>query len=333
LSLLPDDVLYTFDENERNRVAERMLAARASARRALEASREHMARQHQRQHARPAVTYTVGQLVYCYRPKVPVGGSVKLARFYNGPYRIDRVLPGERAYMCVHVHTGESRVCHVDNLKPYHTSELRDEVVSEPEPYQPTEAEVDRVIRYMDRSVRAALRTVPLSRLRPALSSALGDEYQRMPELARGTVLPLLPLPSLPRAAAPSLPQPVPRSLPQSLPPPVPTGAAASSRAPPSVQRPQLSLPPPVRAQPPQSDAMDVSSSSSDESDTAPPPPPPPRGRRSRRGRRHGGQRRQQGEQPRTPNSGARYWANVREQYPIEATGPRQRQPPSRFYE
>jgi hypothetical protein len=36
---------------------------------------------------------------------------------------------------------------------------------------------------------------VPLPRLRPALAAALGDEYQRQPALARGTVAPLSPYP------------------------------------------------------------------------------------------------------------------------------------------
>jgi hypothetical protein len=82
-----------------------MLQARAAAARAFQASRNKLAQRQQVQH-RTAPTYEPGALVYCYRRQVPTGGSVKLARFYVGPYRVEGVLKGERAYVCVHLSNG-----------------------------------------------------------------------------------------------------------------------------------------------------------------------------------------------------------------------------------
>jgi len=74
-------------------------------------------------------------------------------------------------------------------MKPYNVSQVwrPDEIPTE-KPYEATPEETERVIRTMDKAVRSALRTVPLSTLRPALSDALGDEYQRIPQLTHGSI-------------------------------------------------------------------------------------------------------------------------------------------------
>eukprot|EP00952_Eustigmatos_sp_NYUAD-ZCMA_P005802 25125-Eustigmatos_ZCMA.PRE.1 len=74
-------------------------------------------------------------------------------------------------------------------MKPYHISlTWRPDEIPTERPYEATPEETERVISAMDKAVRSAIRTVPLSRLRPALSSALGDQYQRIPQLAHGSI-------------------------------------------------------------------------------------------------------------------------------------------------
>lgn len=57
-----------------------------------------------------------------------------------------------------------------------------------PEAAIPSEQQIDRTITHLDHTLRNAIRAVPLERLRPVLSSALGDEYRRVPELTRGMI-------------------------------------------------------------------------------------------------------------------------------------------------
>ena len=183
LVLLPQEVRDSLTEPDRHQALQRLHEARAAAREAMRKSQERS--QQDTAHRRAPPPYKIGDLVMTYKPQ----GEGKFALPYSGPYRIDRFLHEGRTLSLVHVDTGEIRCSHIDNTKPFQQSkELRPEEAVPPEAAIPSEQQIDRTITHLDHTLRNAIRAVPLERLRPVLSSALGDEYRRVPELTRGMI-------------------------------------------------------------------------------------------------------------------------------------------------
>ena len=194
LHVLPLDVRSTLADQERHQVLHRLREARRLAATRLSEAQAKMKASHDKGKPAP-LPYKVGDQVRAYKPQ----GQGKFAKPYSGPYRVERVDEAARNLHLVAVADGEVRVCHMDNVKPYvPCPTLRPEGDVEPEVAIPTEQQVDRTLTHLEHVLRRALRLLPLERLRPTLARALGDEYQRIPELQRGMAPPTLqPLPTI----------------------------------------------------------------------------------------------------------------------------------------
>ena len=183
LVLLPPAVRNSLTEPDRLQALARLREARAAARDSMSKARERI--QKDTASRPPPPNYQIGDLVMTIKPQ----GEGKFAKPYSGPYRIENFLHEGRSLNLVHVDTGEMRCSHIDNVKPFAQSEeLRPDEAVRPEAAIPTDRQVDRTLTYLDHTLRNAVRAIPLERLRPVLSSALSDEYRRIPELTRGMV-------------------------------------------------------------------------------------------------------------------------------------------------
>ena len=127
--------------------------------------------------------------------------TFKLARIFDGPYRVDAKL-SERTFRLVHSVTGELRLARVDNVKPYHPSaDLRPQEVPSATLLCLTSGQEQRRLDQVDRSIRSAVRVAPTERLRPTIIRALGDRYRMLPQAPAGRapllnpLQPVLPLP------------------------------------------------------------------------------------------------------------------------------------------
>jgi len=124
---------------------------------------------------------------------------MKLARVYDGPYRIDQYLPGSRTMRLIRLRSnnnprGEVRLAHVDNVKPFRSSHATrpDTIYEVVPPVLPSQVE-DRVIYSLERATSQARATIGAPRSRAIIAHALGRQG-------------VTPLPTI----HPSLPPPIP---------------------------------------------------------------------------------------------------------------------------
>lgn len=149
---------------------------------------------------------------------------MKLAKLYDGPYRVEAYLPGFRTMRLVRMRSGtnpggEIRLAHVDNVKPFHPSyKTRPDTVYEvADPSLSTNQE-HRIVDQLERAASMAAAALGAPRARAIVAHAMGqtDLTPLPPQLQQ-----LLPHPNGP-PSSPSLPSPHPPSTPAPPPPPQP---------------------------------------------------------------------------------------------------------------
>ena len=203
--ILPPHINQSLADRERNVIAQRLNHARNLARASVKAV-QHAMKERADTHRREPRHYVPGDLVMAIKPQLgKTGVTVKLAKIYDGPYKVATHLPGSRTMQLIHVRTGEPRLAHIDNVKPYIQSELReDEPYEEPTP-QPTPAQELRAVEHLEKACAVAKHVVGDGRARATANKMLGAlQLQPLPpELMR--LLPQTPLPSPPQ---PHRPQP-----------------------------------------------------------------------------------------------------------------------------
>jgi hypothetical protein len=64
-------------------------------------------------------SFTVGQFVWYYYPRTPIGHAVKWQRFYAGPYRVERVI-NDVNYVIRRTPRARPITVHVDKLKLFY---------------------------------------------------------------------------------------------------------------------------------------------------------------------------------------------------------------------
>ena len=210
--LLPPHLNQSIADQERNKIATYLNEARKLARDSILATQQ-ATKDQVDANRRQAPNYQPGDLVMAIQPYVPTGGSFKLARLYNGPYKIESYLPGHRTLQLTHVHTAEPRLAHIDNVKRYVAADhLRPTLVPEAPIPQPTpEAEL-RVIDQLARAAGTAKHVLGAGRARATTEHILGssslpplpdpDAFSPLPDMAGLLSWPLVP----------PLPPPVPPS-------------------------------------------------------------------------------------------------------------------------
>jgi len=173
LPLLPPHLNQSEADRQWNVVAHRLNNARKLARQAVE--RVHAATQERVDaNRRDPPAYKCGDLVMALQPVVAPGGTLKLASsIYQGPYKVERYQPGFRTLKLVHVTSGTPRLAHIDNVKPYHSSPMRDPIPDAPEP-QPTEEDQRKAIEMLERACTMAKHIVGQGRARATVSHVLG---------------------------------------------------------------------------------------------------------------------------------------------------------------
>ena len=174
LPLLPPHANQSAADREWNMVAQRLNEARKMAKESVH--RVHLATQ-QRVDAyhRSPPAYKPGDLVMAIKPYVAPRGTLKLsAHIYDGPYQVSRYMPGFRTVRLTRVSDGEPRLAHIDNLKPYHASDLRDPLPDVPEP-QPTEQEQRKALETLERACHIAKHVIGQGRARAAVTGILGQ--------------------------------------------------------------------------------------------------------------------------------------------------------------
>lgn len=109
------------------------------------------------------------------KPYVPRGGTLKLSSsIYDGPYKVERYMPGFRTVRLTRQSDGLPRLAHIDNLKSYIQSNHRDPMPETPDP-QPSEDEQRRALDTLERACRVAQHVVGQGRARATVSSILGQ--------------------------------------------------------------------------------------------------------------------------------------------------------------
>ncbi len=221
-------------DQERNKIATYLNEARKLARDSVLATQQAMKEQVDA-NRRQAPNYQPGDLVMAIQPYVPTGGSLKLARLYNGPYKIESYLPGHRTLQLTHLHTTEPRLAHIDNVKRYVAADhLRPTLIPEAPIPQPTpEAEL-RVIDQLERAAGTAKHVLGAGRARATTEHILGSSsLPPLPDLAAlpplpdmagllsWPLIPPLPQPVPPSAARPAVNRKQPSSTPVVPPPPI----------------------------------------------------------------------------------------------------------------
>jgi len=173
LPLLPPHLNQSDADRQWNVIAQRLNVARKLAREAVE--RVHAAtKERVDANRRDPPAYKYGDLVMALQPIVAPGGTLKLASdVYQGPYKVERYQPGFRTLKLTHVVTGTPRLAHIDNVKPYQPSSLRDEIPDAPEP-QPSEADQRKAIEMLERACTMAKHIVGQGRARATVSHILG---------------------------------------------------------------------------------------------------------------------------------------------------------------
>lgn len=216
--ILPAHINQTLAERERNAVAQRLNHARNLARTVLQATQEQMKKRADANMRTPRI-YQPGDLVMSYKPQLgPEGTRVKLARLYDGPYQVQNFLPGSRTISLVHTRTGETRLAHVDNVKPFKPAP--DDNYEAPPPQLSPQQEY-KAIQQLERACAVAKHVVGNGAARATAASVLGQ--LQVPQLPPAIQAMLLPtgMPAQPKPA-PKRPRTAPKDPSTAAPPPPP---------------------------------------------------------------------------------------------------------------
>ena len=239
MDLLPPHVNQSSADQARNVIAANLNQARRLAREAVHKV-QLATKTRLDAHRRKPPSYKPGDLVMVHKPVIATGTMFKLAsHIYQGPYKVERYIPGFRTIQVTHITTGESRICHIDNTKPYIASDLREPLPDAPTPVHSEEAQ-RRALDQLERACAVAKHVVGEGRARTAVAHVLG--HISLPPLPP-QLLALIPPPvpsqlratphtttpracvSTPSAAAPEVPQVV------TPPPPPPRPVAVENRS------------------------------------------------------------------------------------------------------
>ena len=213
---LPLHLNNTLAEADRNIVAKRLNDARQLAATTIANVHRHTKERYDLRKKQP-ISYQVGDMVFALKPQLAPGGTVmKLARVYDGPYRVDQYMPGSRTMRLVRMRSnnnpgGEIRLAHVDNVKPFRSSStLRPDVIYQAAAPALSANEETRIIDQLERAASTASAALGAPRARAILAHALGQSD--IPALPPG--LPPLPAaPAVPLVEQPPPPPPPPVSV------------------------------------------------------------------------------------------------------------------------
>ena len=202
MNLLPPHLNQSSADQARNAIAANLNQARRLARDAVHKV-QLATKTREDAHRRKPPSYKPGDLVMVHKPVIATGTIFKLAsHIYQGPYKVERYIPGFRTIQVTHIATGESRICHVDNTKPFLASELREPLPEAPTPVHSEEAQ-RRALDQLDRACAVAKHVVGEGRARATIAHVLGH----------------LSLPPLPPQLLALLPASVPSQAPTTPPP------------------------------------------------------------------------------------------------------------------
>jgi len=142
------------------------------------------------QHKKGTLQYKVGDHIFALKPHLPPGNTIlKLAKLYDGPYRIETFLPGFRTMRVIRMKSrnnpgGEVRLVHVDNAKPFHPAPaLREDTIYEVAPPAISTAAENKVIDQLERATSTAKATIGAPRSRAIISHTLQqDHIQPLPD-------------------------------------------------------------------------------------------------------------------------------------------------------
>lgn len=216
--ILPTHVNQSTADQTRNLIAQRLKEARNLARTSIAAVQK--AIKANRDANRKASPFKPGDLVMSIKPRTNTFG--KLSRIYDGPYRVNRILPGGRTLHLTHINTGEIRVSHVDNVKSHSFGEdLRPtrDMVDNPIP-KPSPQQERRAIEMLERAAAQAKHVVGAARSRAVIADILG--YLQVPP--NPTTSSPIHTPQ-PTPQPPNVEAPTPRE--QALPDPIPSNPEA----------------------------------------------------------------------------------------------------------
>jgi len=173
LPLLPPHINQSDADRQWNVIAQRLNTARKLAREAVQ--RVHAATQERVDaNRRDPPAYKYGDLVMALQPVIAPGGTLKLAsEIYQGPYKVERYQPGFRTLKLVHVANGSPRLAHIDNVKPYQPSPIRETIPDAPDP-QPSDQDQRKAIEMLERACTMAKHIVGQGRARATVSHILG---------------------------------------------------------------------------------------------------------------------------------------------------------------
>jgi len=173
-ALLPPHANQSAVDREWNNIAHRLNEGRQIAKEAVIRVQE-ATKQREDAHKRDPPNYQPGDLVMAIKPYVAPGGTLKLSSsIYDGPYKVEKCMPGFRTVRLTRQSDGTPRLAHIDNLKPYSLCELRDPLPETPAP-QPTEEEQRRALDMLERACHIAKHTVGQGRARAMVSGVLGQ--------------------------------------------------------------------------------------------------------------------------------------------------------------
>jgi len=210
---LPAHLNQTIAEADRNVVARRLNEARQLAAQTVANVQRQVKERYDLRRKQP-VQYAVGDMVFTLKPQLAPGGTkMKLAKIYDGPYRVEAYLPGSRTMRLVRMRSansagGEIRLAHVDNVKPFKpSSRTRPDVIYEvAEPTLSTEQET-RIVDQLERAASTAAAALGAPRARAIVNTAVGQtDFPPLPPHLQ----PLLHHPNDPRPSPPPPPAPVP---------------------------------------------------------------------------------------------------------------------------
>jgi len=171
--LLPPHLNQSAADRQWNTIAHRMNEARKLAKETITKVQEATKAQVDANRRDPPA-YKPGDLVMALQPYIASGGTMKLAPdLYQGPYRVQRYMPGFRTVKLTRVSSGEPRLVHIDNLKPVGQCDLRPPMPDTPDP-QPTEQQQRRALDMLERACVVAKHVVGQGRARATISHILG---------------------------------------------------------------------------------------------------------------------------------------------------------------
>ena len=243
MDLLPPHLNQSSADQARNSIAANLNQARRLARDAVHKV-QLATKARVDAHRRKPPSYKPGDLVMVHKPVIATGTIFKLAsHIYQGPYKVARYIPGFRTIQVTHLTTGESRICHVDNTKPFVPSDLREPLPDAPEPVHSEEAQ-RRALDQLERACAVAKHVVGEGRVRATIAHVLGHvSLPPLPPQLLALLPPSVPshlpappprvtlpsrAPSLPIAAPPAI---VPTALPAITPPAAPRPIAVENQS------------------------------------------------------------------------------------------------------